>query len=134
MPAHLFIAHFPVALVVCGAAADLGGAVLRSERARAFAGVLLMLGGASAFLAFLTGGGALSAALSRVSPVDPRLEAHQQWGAAGVWLLLGAAALRAAWRRRLDGARGWIALAAALATAAVVTGIALSGGAISHGG
>jgi uncharacterized membrane protein len=134
MPLHLFIVHFPVALLITGAAADLGGAVLRSERTRAFAGVLLIAGGACAFLAFLTGGGALSAALSRISPVDPRLEVHQQWGAAGVWLLLGAAGLRLAWHRRLDGARGWIALAAALASAAVVTGIALSGAAISHGG
>lgn len=133
MPLHLFIAHFPVALLLAGAAADLGGAVLRSERTRAFAGVLLVAGGAFAFLSFLTGGGALSAVLARVTPGDPRLEAHQQWGAAGVWLLLGAAGLRLAWRRRLDGVRGWIALAAALASAAVVTGIALSGAAISHG-
>jgi uncharacterized membrane protein len=134
MPLHLFLAHFPVALLLAGAAADVGGAVLRSERTRSFAGVLLIAGGASAFLAFLTGGGALSAVLARVDPGDPRLEVHQQWGAAGVWLLLGAAGLRLAWRRRLDGIRGWIALAAALASAAVVTGIALSGAAVSHGG
>lgn len=133
MPLHLFLAHFPVALILAGAAGDLGGAVLRSERTRRFAGVLLIAGGASAFLAFLTGGGALSAALARVTPGDPRLEAHQQWGAAGVWLLLGAAGLRLAWRRHLDGARGWMALAAAVASAAVVTGIALSGAAVSHG-
>jgi uncharacterized membrane protein len=132
MPLHLFLAHFPVALVLTGAAADLGGAVLRSEGTRRFAGVLLIAGGASAFLAFLTGAGALSAALSRVAPGDPRLEAHQQWGAAGVWLLLGAAGLRLAWRRSLDGMRGWIALAAALASAAVIMGIVMSGAAISH--
>jgi uncharacterized membrane protein len=133
MPAHLFIAHFPVALIITGAAADLAGAALRSERTRAFAGVLLMAGGAFAFLSFLTGGGALAAALGRIPPGAPSIEAHQQWGAAGVWLLLGAAGLRLAWSRRLDGARGWLALAAALASAAVVTGIALSGAAISHG-
>ena len=133
MPAHVFLAHFPVALILVGAAADVVGAVLRSEAVRRFAGVLLVLGGASAFLAFFTGGGALSAALARVPPGDPRLEAHQQWGAAGAWLLIGASGLRLAWRRSLDRARGWIALAAALAAAAVVTGIALSGSAISHG-
>lgn len=134
MPAHLFLAHFPVALILAGAAADLGGAVARSARTRAFAGVLLMAGGASALLAFFTGGGALAAALAHVAPGDPRIESHQQWGAAGVWLLAGAAMLRAAWRRRLDGARGWLALAAALASAAVVTAITLSGTAIRHGG
>jgi uncharacterized membrane protein len=132
-PPHFFVAHFPVALIVTGAAADLAGAALRSARVRTFAGVLLMAGGASALLAFVTGGGALSAALARIPPGAPELEAHQQWGAAGVWLLLGAAGLRAAWHRRMDGARGWIALAAALASAAVVTGIALSGAAVSHG-
>jgi uncharacterized membrane protein len=132
MPLHLFVVHFPVALVVAGAAADAGGAVLRTPRVRAVAGVLLIAGGALAFLAFLTGGGALQAALARVPPGDPRLEAHQQWGAAGVWLLLGAAGLRLAWRRRLDGARGWLALAAALASAALVVAITLSGTAIRH--
>ena len=129
MPAHLFIVHFPVALLLTGAAADLAGALLRSDRARAFAGVLLVLGGVGAFAAFFTGGGALSAVLSRMTPGDPRLEAHKQWGAAGVWVLVAAAALRAVWRRRLDGVRGWIALAAALASAVL---IALSGTAISH--
>lgn len=132
MPIHLFIAHFPVALLLTGAAADVVGALLGRPRVRAFAGVLLVMGGAAAFVAFITGGGALAGALARIPPGDPRLEAHPQWGAAGVWLLVGAAGLRAAWRRRLDGARGWIALAAALASAAVVTGIALSGAAISH--
>jgi uncharacterized membrane protein len=133
MPPHLFVAHFPVALILAGAAADAGGAIVRSGRARRFAGVLLIAGGASALPAFLTGGGARSAALSRVPPGAPRLEAHQQWGAAGAWLLLGAAGVRAAWRGRMDGVRGWIALAAALASAAAVTTIALSGAAISHG-
>lgn len=133
MPPHLFVVHFPVALLLAGAAADVGGAALHSQRVRAFAGVLLVLGGASALLAFLTGGGALSAALARVPPGDPRLEAHQQWGAAGVWLLAGAAGLRLAWARTLHGARGWVALAAALGSAALVTAITLSGTAIRHG-
>ncbi len=40
---------------------------------------------------------------------------------------------RAAWRRSLAGWRGWLLLATALASAAVVTAIALTGHAISHG-
>jgi uncharacterized membrane protein len=44
MPLHLFLAHFPVALLLAGAAADLGGAALRSARPRSFAGVLLTAG------------------------------------------------------------------------------------------
>lgn len=133
MNAHLLLSHFPVALVLVGAAADLGGALAGRERVRAFAGVLLILGGGFALLAFATGGGALADAAARVPPGDPRLDAHPQWGAVGTWALAGGAALRAAWRRSLAGARGWLLLAAALASAAVATGIAVTGHAIAHG-
>jgi uncharacterized membrane protein len=133
MPAHLFIAHFPVALLLTGAAADLVGAVLKDGRVRGFASALLITGGAFALLAFLTGGGALGAAMARTPAGPPSLDAHQQLGAVGAWLLAGAAALRAAWARRLDGVRGWAALAAAVASAALVVGLALTGAAISHG-
>jgi uncharacterized membrane protein len=133
MPAHLFLAHFPVAMLVTGAAADLAGAVLRDRRIRTFATALLITGGAFALLAFLTGGGALSAVMGRNPAGSAALETHQQLGAVGAWLLAGAAALRAAWARSLDGVRGWAALAAALASAALVVGLALTGAAISHG-
>jgi uncharacterized membrane protein len=133
MNAHLFLAHFPVALVLVGAAADLGGVLAGRERVRAFAGVLLMVGGGFALLAFFTGGGALADAMTRVPPGDPRLDAHPQWGAVGTWALVGGAVLRAAWRRSLHGWRGWVLLTAALASAAVVTGIAATGHAIAHG-
>ena len=133
MNAHLFLAHFPVALILVGAAADLAGALAGRERVREFAGALLILGGAFALLAFFTGGGALAEAMTRVPPGDPRLEAHPQWGAVGTWVLVGGAGLRAAWRRSLAGARGWVLLAVALASAAVVAGIAVSGHAIAHG-
>lgn len=133
MSTHLFLAHFPVALILVGAAADLAGALAGRRPVREFAGVLLVLGGLSALLAFFTGGGALADAMVRVPPGDPRLEAHPQWGAVGTWLLVGGAGLRAAWRRSPGGARGWILLAAALASAAVVTAIALTGHAIAHG-
>lgn len=131
---HLFLAHFPVALLVVGAAADVVGVALRSERIRGFAGVLLMLGGLAALLTFLTGQDALARALSRVSPVNPALEAHTQWGGAGVWVLVGGAVLRGLWRDSLDGARGWLLLAAAVASAALVVAISVSGTAIAHGG
>ena len=132
--AHLLVVHFPVALIVTGAAADLAGAVLGDRRLRSFAGVLLVLGAAAAVLAFLTGQGATMAALARVPPGDPRLDAHAQWGAAVVWPLAAAGVLRALWRDRLEGARGWLLLAAALASAALVVAMALTGAAISHGG
>lgn len=133
MPLHLFLVHFPVALLVTGAAADLAGALMRNERVRAWAGVLLVLGGAAAFAAFLTGGDALARALARVPPGDPRLEAHAQWGGAGVWVLAGGAVLRGLWMRKLDGVQGWVLLGVSLVSAVVVVLISLSGSAISHG-
>ena len=134
VPPHVFAAHFPVALVLTGAAADLLGALLRDARLRHAAGALLVLGAALAVASFLTGPGALQAALVRLPPGEARVEAHAQWGGAGVWPLAALGALRAAWRRDVQGGRGWLLLAAALVMAAVVTAISLSGAAVSHGG
>ena len=131
MPLHLLLVHFPVALLVVGAAADLIGAVLRNEGVRRWAGVLLILGAAASVPAMLTGQGAAS-----VLPFDPqvyqRMEVHSQWGGAGLWLLVGAGGLRAAWRGRLQGIHGWISLALAVLSAVLVLAIASSGSAISH--
>jgi uncharacterized membrane protein len=132
MPAHLFIAHFPVALLLTGAVADVAGAAFGKRRLRELAGALLVLGAAGAVLAFLTGGGAFAMALMRVAPGDPRLDAHAQWGGAGVWVLAAAGVLRALWIGRLEGWHGWLLLAAALASAALVTALAITGAAISH--
>lgn len=133
MPAHLFLAHFPLALLVVGAAADAVGVAVGSMPVRRWAGVLLMLGAAAALLAFLTGSGALSDLLGRVPPGHPRIEAHTQWGGAGIWLLVGTGMLRAVWREHLSGPRGWVCLAAALVSALLVVAVSLSGTAISHG-
>jgi uncharacterized membrane protein len=134
MARHLFLAHFPIALLVLGAAADLYGAALSSAPARRWAGTLLMAGAVGALLAFLTGQGALPDALTRTPPPYARVEAHTQWGGAGVWLLVGAGALRLAWRRRLSGLHGWALLVAAVGSAALVIAIAATGTAIAHGG
>ncbi|HEU0053467.1 MAG TPA: DUF2231 domain-containing protein, partial [Longimicrobium sp.] len=87
VPAHLWLAHFPVALLLVGAAADAAGAALRDPRVRRFATVLLVLGAALAVAAFLAGQGALFRVQGRLAPGDPRLDAHTQWGGAGVWAL-----------------------------------------------
>lgn len=137
MSAHLFIVHFPVALLLSGAAADAIGVAAGRPSLRRHAGALLVLGALAALLAFLTGQGAMSSALLRGTPdaaAMQRLEVHSQWGAVGVWLLAGAGVLRALWRERLQGVRGWVCLAAALGSAALVTAISLSGTAIAHPG
>jgi len=96
-------------------------------------GVLLIAGSAAALLTFLTGQGALMFAAARIGAGNPHVEAHTQWGGAGVWLLVALGFVRAVWRDRLEGVHGWALLAAALASAALVTMIVASGLAISHG-
>jgi uncharacterized membrane protein len=131
MPLHLFVVHFPVALLVVGAAADLAGAALRSDATRRWAGALLIAGALGAALAFFTGQGA-AFTLGRDPETYLRLETHTQWAGPGVWLLIAAGGLRAAWRERLHGAPGWATLALALLSALLVVAIAQSGAAISH--
>ncbi|HET7234039.1 MAG TPA: DUF2231 domain-containing protein [Longimicrobium sp.] len=133
MTAHVWLAHFPVALIVTGAAADVLGAVTKRPGFRTVAGALLMLGAAAALLSFLTGQGALMAAAARIGPANPHVEAHTQWGGAGVWPLAASGLLRVAWRDRVDGIHGWVLLAAAVVSAALVLAIVASGVAISHG-
>jgi uncharacterized membrane protein len=133
MPIHLFVSHFPVALVIAGAVADLAGAALGDRALRRGAGYLLVAGALAAFVSFFTGGAALSSYLMAHPAPNPAVETHTQWGGAGVWLVCGAGALRALWSRRLSGPHGLANLAVGIIAAAVVVGITLSGTAIRHG-
>jgi len=130
---HLFIIHFPAALIVLAAFVDLGGLALEDRPLRIRAGQLLLLGASAAFLAFVTGEGAKLAALGSASVNLAALENHQQWGSVGTWGLIGAAFLRTLWRDRLVGAHRWLNLALALAAAALVVAMTLSGTRIRHG-
>jgi uncharacterized membrane protein len=132
MPIHLFFIHFPIALIVLGAAADVLGAIFRSDATRRWAGVVLILGGAFALAAFVTGESPYST-LQPPMRGAPRILDHTQWGALGAWLLAAAGAWRAAWRTNLRGARGWTMLTVAVLSALLVVGIANSGMAIVHG-
>lgn len=135
MPIHLFIVHFPVALVLVGAAVDLVGVATASPPTRRWGGILVMLGAVAALLAFWTGQGALSALASEGAFAHlPAVESHAQMGAVGVWAVAVAGGLRALWRSRLVGFYGWINLALALLAALVAIGITLTGTAIRHGG
>lgn len=131
MPIHLFIVHFPVALLVVGAAADLAGVGLRSEATRRWAGALLIAGAFAAALAFFTGQGA-AATLGRDPETYLRLESHTQWAGPSIWVLIIAGGLRGVWRNRLRGTTGWATLGLALLSAFLVVAIAQSGSAISH--
>lgn len=133
MPVHLFLAHFPVVLFLLGAGLDLAGVMAGSAERRRQAGHLLVLGALAALLVFFTGQDALASLLMRERPDPDVLDVHTQWGGAGVWALVGAGALRAAWRTQLAGPRGWINLGSAVAAAALAIAITLSGSAIQHG-
>jgi uncharacterized membrane protein len=132
LPTHLYIAHAPIGLVVLGAGADLLGVLLRREDLRRWASSLVILGGAGAVLAFLTGSGALATMALRSSLEAERVAHHTQWASVGVWVVALATLARLRWRRALNGGTGWAALAAAIMAAAVMIGIMLSGMAINH--
>lgn len=133
VPAHAFLAHFPVALVVTGAAGDALGAILGRQGLRRAAGALLVLGAAAAVLTFFTGDVASFATPRHLGTDHPLAEAHTQWAVSGLWPIAGGGALRLAWRERLDGWHGGLLLAIALASAALVIAIALSGAALAYG-
>jgi len=132
MAAHHWIVHFPLALLVTGAGADLVGVATRDERLRRWATPLLVLGAAAALLAFFTGQGAMM--MLQGGPASAEgVEAHTRWGATAVWPLALAGGLRLAWRRRLAGAHGWALLAAGLVSTILVVAIAGTGMAVGHG-
>ena len=132
MTAHHWIIHFPVALLLAGAAADAVGTAARAPHLRRWATPLLVGGAAAAVLAFATGQGALLVAQGR-HPADDAVELHARWGGAGAWPLAAAGALRLAWRDRLRGPSGAALLAAAVVSAVLVVLISRSGITIVHG-
>jgi uncharacterized membrane protein len=134
VPVHLFVAHVPYTLILAGAGLDLFGMVTRDARHRRLGGALLIAGSLAALAAFFTGQAALGYAFARPGADHMRIEAHTLWCGAAVWLIAVGGGLRAAWRNRLDGAHGWINLAAAMASALLIIGITHSGLRIAHGG
>lgn len=133
MTAHLFLVHFPVALIVSGVLVDLAGAATSDENSRIWGGRLLIVGGFLAFITFATGEGAKFAALVS-QELDPNLLAqHEQWGSVGAWGLVIMAFLRALWRNHMDGPRGWLNAGLGVAGAALVIMITISGTLVRHG-
>jgi uncharacterized membrane protein len=133
VPVHLFVAHVPYTLILVGAGLDLIGVLTGNEQRRRWGGVLLMLGAFAALVAFFTGQAAVAHAFARPQANYAQIDAHMQWGGAGVWLLAIGGGLRAAWRYRLQGIYGWINLGAAIGSALLIAGITYSGLGIAHG-
>lgn len=133
MAPHLFIVHFPVALILVGVLADLAGTALADRALRMRAGQLIIIGGVAAFLGFVTGEGAKILAISTTQVDVARIATHEQWGSVGAWALLGVALSRTMWRGRLEGGIGWVNVLIGVAGAAIVIGITLSGSLVRHG-
>jgi uncharacterized membrane protein len=134
MTAHIFIIHFPVALIVMGAVVEVLGVSLAAPRLRHMAWILILTGAVASFLAFVTGEGARIAALGPGTLDFERLEHHEQWASVGTWGLIGGALLRTLWRDRTSGWAGMVNLIVALLLAALVVMITLSGTMVRHGG
>lgn len=133
MAPHLFIIHFPVALIVAGAFLELVGVALSDSSYRVWGSRFIIAGGVAAFLGFLSGEGAKLNALSSSEIGAAALESHQQWGSVGAWALLVIAILRSMWRNRFDGAMAWVNGGLALVAVALVIGITISGTMVRHG-
>jgi uncharacterized membrane protein len=123
----------PFTLILAGTLIDVVGVARQDEVQRRWGGVLLMLGAALALTAFFTGQGAVPVAFARPQPNFAAIEAHTQWGGAGVWLIAIGGGLRAAWRHRLYGTYGWINLGLAVVSSLLIVAITYSGLAIAHG-
>src|SRR5690606_763340 len=127
MNAHLFVIHFPIALVVVATVLDLIGVGMNDRSLREWGGRFLLATAVAVFLAFATAEGAVLAAVSSGTVDGTRIETHQQWGSIGVWVVIGFALLRTLWRQRLSGVYGWINLALLLGATGMLVAITVSG-------
>lgn len=91
-PLHPAVVHFPIVLLLLGAAVAIGASVTRRWHLSALAAILLGLGALGALVACQTGEreGELVAEISGVEPV---LDAHEQWAARTRNVALAATAL-----------------------------------------
>lgn len=116
-PLHPAVVHFPIVLIVLGAAVSLIAVFWRKGYVPTFAAVLLVLGAVGAWVATETGESDGGLVENTNAQVEPLLEAHENWAkrtvtaaAIAAVIATGAAALF----RFPRAARG-VAVAAALA-------------------
>ena len=134
MSLHLFVIHFPVALLTLAVLVDLAGMGLRDAHLREWSWRLLLLGAVMAFIALGTGDGARMNAASSGALDAERMGIHEMWGGSGIWAIAGAALLRTLWRRREGLAFSLLNLALLLVAAGVIVAITLTGTLVRHGG
>lgn len=137
---HLAAHHFPVVLALAGATAFLAGLVSRRAPAQQYGALSLLLAGAAAPAAYLSGRWAGAEVASRTAGVAARatlgsvLEAHALYGLLATLTLIAAGVTAGVWLRR-PGRRLGLALAALAVLAALLSAAAgRKGGYILHGG
>ncbi len=119
-PLHPAVVHFPIVLILLGAAIAVVAAVWRKHHLPLLAAVLLLLGAVGAWAAVETGeddGGLLE---SRSPQTETLVDAHQTWAKRTLGISLVAAAAAAA----AVVAGRWPRIARAVAVVAAVAGVA----------
>ncbi len=137
---HLAVHHFPVVLALAGATAFLVGFVSRRAPAQQYGALSLLLAGATAPAAYLSGRWAAAELASRSAGVDARatlgsvLEAHALYGTLATLALIAAGVTAAVWLRRAGRRLGVALVALAVFAALLSTAAGWKGGFILHGG
>jgi len=136
-PIHHFFVHFPIALLVVAALADLAGVALKRSILTRMAFILLVLAGIGGIPAAVTGNHAETNIRSQealVADVQQELNAHVGWGNTLVWIILAVAASRVFFllEKKPIAMEGWLfpVMTTLLAAAVLFTG--LLGGQLSQ--
>lgn len=136
---HLALTHLPVVAALLAAATLVVAAVTGARATRRFGLVLLVVAGASAVPAYLTGEGAEEIVEHRPGVVEAIVERHEEAAEKVLLLTVGAALIAAgalvasrARRERLARALFHAALVIALADGAALAWVAHLGGEIRH--
>lgn len=134
---HLAVHHFPVVLSLAGGLAGLTGIILRRPAALFFAAVSLLLAGAAAPVAYISGRLAVPAVTSNASsPAAAALQAavaaHEASGLAAAVAVALAGFAAAGWLRRRSGRRAAVMVLLGLASTGLAALAGWQGGQIRH--
>jgi uncharacterized membrane protein len=109
---HPMIIHFPIALLIVGFLFEVVGVAANKEFYSKAAFILLLLGGAGAVAAYITGNLA-GDGLSEMGPLKQALEEHEDAAVVTLWIIGGIVAARILMvaTKRFTGSLRWLAVA-----------------------
>jgi len=136
---HLALTHLPVVAALLAAATLVVAAITGARASRRFGLVLLVVAGASALPAYLTGEGAEEVVEHRPGVVESVIERHEEAAESALAVVLAGAVVAAAsllaarlGREPLARALFFLALGLAIADTAALARVAHLGGEIRH--